>query len=37
MLLTALPRAVKVLTDAAECGPVTLALPQDIQAMAIID
>ena len=33
-LLTALPRAVHVLTDAALCGPVTLALPQDVQAMA---
>jgi 3D-(3,5/4)-trihydroxycyclohexane-1,2-dione acylhydrolase (decyclizing) len=33
-LLTALPRAVRVLTDPAVCGPVTLALPQDVQAMA---
>jgi 3D-(3,5/4)-trihydroxycyclohexane-1,2-dione acylhydrolase (decyclizing) len=33
-LLTALPRAVRVLTDAALCGPVTLALPQDVQTMA---
>jgi 3D-(3,5/4)-trihydroxycyclohexane-1,2-dione acylhydrolase (decyclizing) len=33
-LLTALPRAVHVLTDAALCGPVTLALPQDVQTMA---
>jgi 3D-(3,5/4)-trihydroxycyclohexane-1,2-dione acylhydrolase (decyclizing) len=33
-LLTALPRAIAVLTDAALCGPVTLALPQDVQAMA---
>ncbi len=33
-LLTALPRAIHVLTDAALCGPVTLALPQDVQAMA---
>src|SRR2546428_1263095 len=33
-LLTALPRAIQVLTDAAMCGPVTLALPQDVQAMA---
>ena len=33
-LLTALPRAIAVLTDPALCGPVTLALPQDIQAMA---
>lgn len=33
-LLTALPRTIHVLTDAALCGPVTLALPQDVQAMA---
>ncbi len=33
-LLTALPRAVSVLTDPAECGPVTLALCQDTQAEA---
>ncbi|HSC24535.1 MAG TPA: 3D-(3,5/4)-trihydroxycyclohexane-1,2-dione acylhydrolase (decyclizing), partial [Casimicrobiaceae bacterium] len=33
-LLTALPRAIAVLTDAALCGPVTLALPQDVQASA---
>jgi 3D-(3,5/4)-trihydroxycyclohexane-1,2-dione acylhydrolase (decyclizing) len=33
-LLTALPRAVRALTDPALCGPVTLALPQDVQAMA---
>ncbi len=33
-LLTALPRALNVLTDAALCGPVTLALPQDVQAEA---
>src|SRR6186997_414886 len=33
-LLTALPRALHVLTDAALCGPVTLALPQDVQAEA---
>ena len=33
-LLTALPRAIRVLTDPAVCGPVTLALPQDVQAMA---
>jgi 3D-(3,5/4)-trihydroxycyclohexane-1,2-dione acylhydrolase (decyclizing) len=33
-LLTALPRAMRVLTDAALCGPVTLALPQDVQAAA---
>src|SRR5256884_8502295 len=29
-LLTALPRAIRVLTDSALCGPVTLALPQDV-------
>jgi 3D-(3,5/4)-trihydroxycyclohexane-1,2-dione acylhydrolase (decyclizing) len=34
-LLTALPRAMRVLTDPAECGPVTLALCQDTQAEAI--
>jgi 3D-(3,5/4)-trihydroxycyclohexane-1,2-dione acylhydrolase (decyclizing) len=33
-LLTALPRAIAVLTDPAQCGPVTLALPQDVQAEA---
>lgn len=33
-LLSALPRAMRVLTDAALCGPVTLAMPQDVQAMA---
>src|SRR5881392_2547817 len=33
-LLNALPRTVSVLTDPALCGPVTLALPQDVQAMA---
>ncbi|TMH04299.1 MAG: 3D-(3,5/4)-trihydroxycyclohexane-1,2-dione acylhydrolase (decyclizing) [Betaproteobacteria bacterium] len=33
-LLTALPRAVHVLTDAALCGPVTLAMPQDVQTAA---
>ncbi len=33
-LLSALPRARRVLTDAALCGPVTLALPQDVQAAA---
>jgi 3D-(3,5/4)-trihydroxycyclohexane-1,2-dione acylhydrolase (decyclizing) len=31
-LLAALPQAVRVLTDPADCGPVTLALPQDVQA-----
>ncbi|HEV2580100.1 MAG TPA: 3D-(3,5/4)-trihydroxycyclohexane-1,2-dione acylhydrolase (decyclizing) [Ktedonobacteraceae bacterium] len=33
-LLTALPEAMRVLTSPAETGAVTLALPQDIQAMA---
>ena len=33
-LLTSLPQAVRVLTDPVECGPVTLALPQDIQTFA---
>lgn len=33
-ILTALPRAVQVMSDPAACGPVTLALPQDVQAMA---
>jgi 3D-(3,5/4)-trihydroxycyclohexane-1,2-dione acylhydrolase (decyclizing) len=33
-LLNALPRAIRALTDPAQCGPVTLALPQDVQAMA---
>jgi 3D-(3,5/4)-trihydroxycyclohexane-1,2-dione acylhydrolase (decyclizing) len=33
-LLTSLPAALRVLTDPAECGPVTLALPQDTQAEA---
>jgi len=33
-LLTALPRAIQVMTDPALCGPVCLALPQDVQAMA---
>ncbi len=33
-LLTALPRAIAALTDPAACGPVTLALPQDVQTMA---
>lgn len=31
-ILKALPRALAVLTDPAECGPVTLALCQDVQA-----
>jgi len=33
-LLAALPRAMQVLTDPAECGPVTLSLCQDTQAEA---
>jgi 3D-(3,5/4)-trihydroxycyclohexane-1,2-dione acylhydrolase (decyclizing) len=33
-LLTALPEAMRVLTDPADTGPVTLAIPQDIQAHA---
>lgn len=33
-LLASLPRALQVLTDPAECGPVTLALSQDVQAEA---
>jgi 3D-(3,5/4)-trihydroxycyclohexane-1,2-dione acylhydrolase (decyclizing) len=33
-LLAALPRAMAVLTDPAECGPVTLAFCQDVQAEA---
>lgn len=33
-VLAALPRAMQVLTDPAECGPVTLAFCQDVQAEA---
>src|SRR5262249_15294776 len=33
-ILAALPRAMSVLTDPAECGPVTLAMCQDVQAEA---
>jgi 3D-(3,5/4)-trihydroxycyclohexane-1,2-dione acylhydrolase (decyclizing) len=33
-ILTALPRAMQTLTDPAECGPVTLALCQDVQCEA---
>ena len=33
-LLSALPRAIAALSDPAACGPVTLALPQDVQTMA---
>jgi 3D-(3,5/4)-trihydroxycyclohexane-1,2-dione acylhydrolase (decyclizing) len=31
-LIATLPQVVRVLTDPADCGPVTLALPQDVQA-----
>ena len=34
-LLSALPAAMRVLTDPAECGPVTLAFPQDVQTEAL--
>ena len=34
-LLAALPAALRVLTDPAECGPVTLAFPQDVQTEAL--
>jgi 3D-(3,5/4)-trihydroxycyclohexane-1,2-dione acylhydrolase (decyclizing) len=33
-LLTSLPQALRVLTDPADCGPVVLALPQDVQTEA---
>ena len=33
-ILESLPHAMRMLTDPAECGPVTLALPQDVQAEA---
>jgi 3D-(3,5/4)-trihydroxycyclohexane-1,2-dione acylhydrolase (decyclizing) len=33
-ILSALPRAIQVMTDPALCGPVCLALPQDVQAEA---
>jgi 3D-(3,5/4)-trihydroxycyclohexane-1,2-dione acylhydrolase (decyclizing) len=33
-LLTSLPAALRTLLDPADCGPATLALPQDVQAMA---
>jgi len=33
-ILESLPQAMRILTDPAECGPVTLALPQDVQAEA---
>jgi 3D-(3,5/4)-trihydroxycyclohexane-1,2-dione acylhydrolase (decyclizing) len=32
-LLVSLPAALRVLTDPADCGPVTIALPQDVQTM----
>ena len=34
-LLTALPRAFRTMTDPADCGPVTLAFCQDVQADGI--
>eukprot|EP01036_Dinobryon_divergens_P017476 gene17476-23734_t len=33
-ILSALPRAIQVMTDPAMCGPVCLALPQDVQTQA---
>lgn len=33
-LIQSLPQAISVLTDPVDCGPVTLALPQDVQAQA---
>src|SRR5262245_54120567 len=33
-IVAALPRALQVMTDPANCGPVCLALPQDVQAQA---
>ena len=33
-ILTSLPHAIRVMTDPALCGPVCLALPQDVQAEA---
>lgn len=33
-LLTSLPQAMRVLMDPVECGPVTLAMPQDVQTMS---
>jgi 3D-(3,5/4)-trihydroxycyclohexane-1,2-dione acylhydrolase (decyclizing) len=33
-ILTALPRAIQVMTDPANCGPACLALPQDVQTFA---
>lgn len=34
-LINSLPQAMSVLTDAADCGPVTLCLPQDVQAESV--
>jgi 3D-(3,5/4)-trihydroxycyclohexane-1,2-dione acylhydrolase (decyclizing) len=33
-IIESLPQAMRVLTDPADCGPVTLALPQDVQVEA---
>lgn len=33
-ILSALPRAIQVMTDPAQCGPVCLSLPQDVQTFA---
>ena len=33
-IVTSLPAAMRVLLDPADCGPATIALPQDVQAMA---
>ncbi|MGF1734139.1 3D-(3,5/4)-trihydroxycyclohexane-1,2-dione acylhydrolase (decyclizing) [Photobacterium satsumensis] len=33
-LLNSLPQAMRVLTDPVECGPATIAIPQDVQTMA---
>jgi 3D-(3,5/4)-trihydroxycyclohexane-1,2-dione acylhydrolase (decyclizing) len=33
-LLQSLPQAMRVLTDPADCGPVTLCMPQDVQTQA---
>ena len=33
-IITSLPAALRVMLDPADCGPATLALPQDVQAMA---
>jgi 3D-(3,5/4)-trihydroxycyclohexane-1,2-dione acylhydrolase (decyclizing) len=33
-ILQSLPQAMRILTDPAECGPVTLCLPQDVQTEA---